>query len=103
MAPQIKSDDSSITVLIPARNSALTITRAFESILSQTLLPQKIVVVNDKSTDRTKIVVQTYMQKYPDIFTLIQGPGKGAGASRQAGLNAVDTKYVSLLEIESIY
>ncbi|MFW9957314.1 MAG: glycosyltransferase family 2 protein [Candidatus Odinarchaeota archaeon] len=103
MSPQIQSDAPPITVLIPARNSALTISRAIESILSQTLLPQKIVVVNDQSTDKTEAIVQSYTQNYPGVFTVVQGPGEGAGAARQAGLNAVETKYVAFLDSDDWY
>jgi len=103
MNPPAQSDVAPISVLIPARNSALTISRALESVLCQTLLPKKIVVVNDQSTDNTEAIVQSYMKKYPGLFTVVQGPGKGAGASRKAGLNAVETKYVALLDSDDWY
>ena len=42
-----------VTVIIPAFNAELTIRRTLESVLSQTLKPKEIIVVDDGSCDRT--------------------------------------------------
>ncbi|MHA2378831.1 MAG: glycosyltransferase family 2 protein [Candidatus Thorarchaeota archaeon] len=93
----------SLSVLIPARNSASTLERALDSVLSQTLLPEKIIVVDDRSDDNTLDIIQSYVQKHPGLFVVVRGPGKGAGAARQAGLKAVETDYVALLDSDDWY
>ncbi|MFX1563356.1 MAG: glycosyltransferase family 2 protein [Promethearchaeota archaeon] len=96
-------DAPSITVLIPCRNCAHTLRRALDSIFSQTQPPQKIIVVDDKSTDDSLAIIQSYKRKYPSMFLIIYGPGQGAGAARQAGLAGVNTEYVALLDSDDWY
>ena len=54
-------------IIIPAHNEADSIGLTLESLTQQTLLPKKIVVVNDNSTDNTETLVNGYSAKYPFI------------------------------------
>ena len=57
-------------IVIPAHNEAKFIGLTLQSILDQTALPSKIIVVNDGSTDETeKIVVE--FTKNNNFITLI--------------------------------
>jgi glycosyltransferase involved in cell wall biosynthesis len=56
-----------ISVIIPAYNCENTISTAIESILNQTHPNIEIIVVDDKSTDKTKEVAQKYAAKYPNV------------------------------------
>ena len=47
-------------VIIPAHNEASFVAQTLNSLLKQTVLPAKIVVVNDSSTDQTGAVVQGF-------------------------------------------
>jgi biofilm PGA synthesis N-glycosyltransferase PgaC len=56
-----------------AYNEEAYIGRTIESIVGQTLLPQRWVIVSDGSTDRTDDIVQKHAAKYPFIrFVRIQ-------------------------------
>lgn len=48
------------SILVTVYNDANYLPRCFDSLLSQTLLPQEIVVVNDNSTDETSDVIKKY-------------------------------------------
>ncbi len=52
--------DTSVSVIIPARNEAKTIGRLLVSLKSQTYRPTEITVVDDHSTDDTKGVALSY-------------------------------------------
>lgn len=54
-------------IVIPAHNEASFIEKTLLSLVSQTLLPKKIVVVDDHSTDATSEVVSAISEKYPFI------------------------------------
>ena len=54
-------------IVIPAHNEADSIGLTLESLCKQTLLPKKVVIVNDHSTDNTRIVVEAYIEKHPWI------------------------------------
>ncbi|MEO1033402.1 MAG: glycosyltransferase family 2 protein [Bacteroidota bacterium] len=53
-----------IYVIIPAHNEDAYIVKTLQSIVEQTLLPKKVVVVNDNSTDKTTSIVGAYVSKY---------------------------------------
>ena len=57
-----------IYVLVtPSRNEAAFIEKTLESVVRQTVLPAKWVIVNDGSTDETGTVAAKYAEKYPWI------------------------------------
>jgi len=54
-------------LITPARNEGATIEKTIKSVISQTILPQKWVIVSDGSTDRTDEIVKKYVDKYDFI------------------------------------
>ena len=56
-----------IYIVIPAHNEQDSITLTLDSLVHQTLLPKKVIIVNDNSTDDIEDIVQTYADKYPWI------------------------------------
>lgn len=53
--------------MTPARNEEAYIEKTIESVIHQTVLPLKWVIVDDGSTDRTAEIVSRYLAKYPWI------------------------------------
>jgi len=51
-------------VVTPARNEEAFIEKTIETVIRQTVLPQKWVIVNDGSTDATGSIVGKYAEKY---------------------------------------
>ncbi len=58
------------TVIIPARNEEKGIVKTLESISKQSLLPEKVIVVNDNSTDRTEEVLKDFAKNHPFLHYL---------------------------------
>ncbi len=54
-------------LITPARNEEAFIEQTIQSVISQTILPKKWVIVSDGSTDGTDEIVQRYLPKYPWI------------------------------------
>ena len=54
-------------LITPARNEELFIENTIRSVISQTMLPQKWVIVSDGSTDRTDDIVKKYTGDHPWI------------------------------------
>lgn len=52
-------------LITPARNEAAFIEKTIESVIRQTVLPEKWVIVDDSSTDQTPDIVSRYLAKYP--------------------------------------
>ncbi len=53
-----------IYIIIPAHNEQDYIGNTLESLTTQTLLPRKIVVVNDNSSDKTQSIAEAFAFKY---------------------------------------
>lgn len=60
------TSESSLTYVLitPARNEEANIERTIQSVISQTKLPRKWVIVSDGSTDLTDDIVKKYLPKY---------------------------------------
>ena len=59
-----------------ARNEEAYIERTIESVIAQTVLPQKWVIVSDNSTDRTDKIVKRYAEQY-DFIELMRLESNG--------------------------
>jgi glycosyltransferase involved in cell wall biosynthesis len=57
-------------IIIPAHNEEDYIGKTLDSLVKQTLLPKKVVVVNDHSSDNTQSIVEDYSSKHPWISLL---------------------------------
>lgn len=51
-------------IIIPAHNEESCIGRTLDSLVNQTLLPKKLVVVNDNSTDNTQDIVEGFSSRH---------------------------------------
>jgi glycosyltransferase involved in cell wall biosynthesis len=66
--------DLKYAIIIPAKNEEESLPRTLDSIVSQTKLPEVVVIVDDSSTDNTSRVIKKYSDKYPFIkYSLKQG------------------------------
>jgi glycosyltransferase involved in cell wall biosynthesis len=89
-------------LITPARNEEKFIERTIESVIAQTLLPDRWIIVDDGSTDRTAKIVEGYLQRYPWI-ELVRQPkrtDRNFGAKAQAVNAGLDR--VRLLQFEVI-
>jgi len=56
-----------ISIVIPTHNEERFISLTLQSLVEQTVQPNKVVVVNDNSTDGTQNIVDQFSSKYPFI------------------------------------
>ena len=61
---------SSYVIITPAKNEAQFIENTIISVISQTVLPLRWIIVSDASTDGTDEIVQKYTAQYPFIRLL---------------------------------
>jgi len=67
-------DKESYVLITPARNEEAYIERTIESVISQTILPKRWVIVSDGSTDRTDEIVGDYVARC-DFIQLLRVAG----------------------------
>lgn len=94
-------------IVIPAHNEEKHISLTLQSLVEQTVLPSKIVVVNDNSTDRTAKIVKGFSEKYAWI-TLVNKtsdathlPGSKVIQAFQKGLETLDDNYDFLVKADA--
>ncbi|EPZ45511.1 glycosyltransferase family 2 protein [Alicyclobacillus acidoterrestris] len=92
-----------VTVLIPAYNREQYVGQAIESIQRQTLQDFVCIVIDDGSTDHTRDVVETYRKLDRRIQCLALPENRGLGQALQAGLDAVRTRYFTILDSDDWY
>ena len=69
----LKSDKKYV-LISAARNEQAYIEKTIQSVINQTILPQKWVIVSDGSTDNTDMIVKKYIEKY-DFIELLTRKG----------------------------
>ena len=90
MTPKSQPD---ISVIIPAFNRAHTLPKALDSVLSQTLKPREIIVVDDGSTDETNAV----LANYPGLCIISQD-NRGVSAARNVGIEKAGGDWIAFLD-----
>lgn len=86
-------------VVIPCRNEAATIGGLLEALSGQTSPPDLVIVADDRSTDRTREVVEAWAAEHPaPAIVVVPGPGRGAGAAMNAGIAAASSDIIVRLD-----
>ncbi|WP_396176990.1 glycosyltransferase [Flavobacterium sp.] len=94
-------------VIIPAYNEEQFIAITLQSLVEQTVLPAKIVVVNDSSTDKTPEIVSAFAKEYPFISMVnntsdaIHLPGSKVINAFNKGLASVDENYDFIVKADA--
>lgn len=86
-----------IDVIIPTFNTARFISEAIESVRTQTYQPQKIIVVDDGSTDDTEYIVHSIND--PRILYIKKNNG-GPNSARNVGLTHATAELVAFLDAD---
>jgi len=66
----------SITVVLPARNEEMTISRTLESLINQSIVPKEIIVVLDRCTDKTESVIDEMIKSHIIITKIVKDSTK---------------------------
>ena len=93
-------------IVIPAHNEEKFIGLTLNSLINQTILPSKVVVVNDNSTDKTSEIVESFSKKNSFISVLekksdaIHLPGSKVIQAFTTGFNTLDNEYDLIVKLD---
>lgn len=90
------TDKPLISIIIPSFNCAEYLPKAIDSVLNQTYQDFEIIIVDDGSTDNTKDILKSYIEKGKIIY--IYQENKGLPASRNTGIKSAKGKYIAILD-----
>ena len=94
-------------IIIPAYNEEAFMSLTLQSLVEQTVLPTKIVVVNDNSTDKTPEIVSEFASKYPFITLVnkrsdaIHLPGSKVIQAFHEGEKHIDDNYDIIVKVDA--
>jgi len=86
-------------IIIPARNEEKFINKTIQSIVSQTITPQMLVIINDGSVDKTPDIIDKWAAKYKWIHHVKR---KDRGY-RRAGIGVMEAFYTGYNSVKGRY
>jgi glycosyltransferase involved in cell wall biosynthesis len=87
-----------VCVVIPLYNAAASIEQTLDSVRGQTRLPDKVIVVDDGSSDAGPQIVKNYAAPFP--LLLLQQPNQGPAAARNRGVFHARETFVAFLDAD---
>ncbi|CAM3954523.1 glycosyltransferase family 2 protein [Mesobacillus thioparans] len=96
------------SIIIPVYNAEKYVKEAIESILKQTLdfcQNTEIILVDDGSTDDSRIICTNYVQQFPNNIKYIYSENSGPGSARNKGLDLVnpESQYIGFLDADDYF
>ncbi|GGD40849.1 glycosyltransferase [Muriicola marianensis] len=90
-----------LSIIVPVYNGEAHLPRCLTSLLNQDVNPDQyeILIINDGSTDRTKITAEALAEKYPQI-RIVNQTNRGLGASRNIGITLAQGKYIYFIDAD---
>jgi glycosyltransferase involved in cell wall biosynthesis len=94
-------------IVIPAHNEEAFIALTLQSLISQTVLPKKVVVVNDNSSDKTAEIVTAFAKENPFITLVnktseaIHLPGSKVIQAFHKGFETLDNDYDVIVKLDA--
>ncbi|ALR93065.1 glycosyltransferase family 2 protein [Vibrio sp. Vb5031] len=92
-----------VSVIMPTYNSTGTVVESIQSVLSQTYKNWELIIVDDRSTDNTWQVIQTYADKYDNIRVYQNKENLGAGASRNFAIKKARGRFIAFLDSDDLW
>jgi len=93
-----------IDVIIPLFNKKHEIIRALDSVLFQTYKLNKVIIVDNNSTDGSYEIVRDYIKnKGKTLFVLVREYKQGPSNARNFGVRISKAKYVAFLDADDFW
>ena len=88
-----------VSVVVPTRNHARFLVAAVESVLSQTVRPTEVIVVDDGSTDNTLEALRQYAGR----ICVISQENRGVAAARNVGASVASGEILAFLDADDLW
>lgn len=94
-------------IIIPIHNEETFLVDCLESILQQSLLPKKVILVNDNSTDKSETIINAFVaenslfQKLNTSSTPQHMPGSKVVNAFNKGMEQLDNNYDFLVKLDA--
>lgn len=89
-----------LSIIIPAHNAQSTISRCLDSIIRQKGCDLEIIIINDRSTDRTGELLSEYQKKYSNIKIINKNVKTSISDVRNYGLKVAEGEYITFVDAD---
>lgn len=97
---KVEMGEGLVSIITPAYNCEKYISECIESVLSQTYVHWEMIIVNDKSTDKTQTVIEKYTKIDSRIFVINLEENSGAAIARNTALDVAKGRYIAFLDAD---
>lgn len=95
--------EKAVTVVLPTYNHARFLPSALDSLIAQTRPADRVIVVNDGSTDDTAAVLDRYVARLPNLTVVHADINQGVIAALNRGLEMTDSEFVTFLAADDTF
>ena len=87
-----------LSIIVPVYNTAEYLPKCLDSVICPGVDSCEIIIVNDGSTDSSKTVAESYVNRYPELIRLITTENGGLGQARNVGIENAHGEYLLFLD-----
>lgn len=91
-------DNIELSIIIPVYNVQDYLTECLESVYKIAEINKEIIIVNDGSTDNSDVIINKFLQLYPDQTIVETQLNKGQSVARNVGLTLASGTYVLFVD-----
>jgi glycosyltransferase involved in cell wall biosynthesis len=92
-----------VSIITPTYNCGKFIARTLDSVQAQTYQNWEMIIVDDRSQDDTKEIVEAYMAKDPRIQYHLLEENSGAAIARTRAMELAKGSYIAFLDSDDIW
>lgn len=91
-----------VSIIVPVYNSEKYVKECINSILNQTYSDLELILVENGSTDRSRILCKEFEKEDPRVI-LLTGKNKGVSAARNKGLRIAQGEFIMFCDSDDLY
>lgn len=99
----MRANQPLVSVVVPAHNSERHLRECLESVVGQTYTSWQLIVVDDGSTDSTRMVAEAFVNQDPDRVRVLSTSNQGLSMARNHGTRMSSGEMVAYLDSDDIW
>ena len=92
-----------ITIIMPAYNCEKFLKQAVHSVISQTYTNWKLIIIDDCSTDGTRLLAEELAERDKRIELLCNDQNQGVSRTRNRGIKEAETEWIAFLDSDDAW
>ncbi|MFI3175922.1 MAG: glycosyltransferase family 2 protein [Eubacteriales bacterium] len=96
-------DGYTLSVIIPNYNKEKYLAQCLDSILTQTRMPDEIIIVDDCSRDQSREIIRKYQERCDKILPMMLDENVGVSQARNLGIDKASSIYITCLDSDDFY